>query len=146
MRDSQRAEYLADALAASVAGTASAISSHEKTLLHSAFEHVVKDLARPGEEGDVFVEIHARLSAVPERERERRRRVARLEESRLDVTHPPTALRIRLLEERPQQEAKVTLDEERSTAIDQELARFKRAFQERLVDEHRDALFKRGQY
>ena len=140
-RDSQRAEYLADALAASVAGTDAAVSSHEKLLLHSAFHQVVKEHARPGTEGDIFEEINSRLKAVPERERERRRRVARLEESRLDDTHPPTAHRIRLLEERARHEAAVVLDEARSAAIDGELASFRRALQERLVDEYRDSLY-----
>jgi Zn-dependent protease with chaperone function len=140
-RDQQRAEYLADALAARVGGTDAAVSSHEKLLLAPAFQQVVKDYARPGAEGDLFSVASAKFAAVPERERERRRRVARLEETRLDDSHPPTAFRIRMLEERPRQEPKVVLGDERSAAIDRELARFRPAFQERLIEDYRDSLY-----
>jgi Zn-dependent protease with chaperone function len=141
LQDSQRAEYLADALAARVAGTKAAVSSQEKLLLDSSFEQIVREHAHPGVEGDVFDKIHGRLAAVPERERERRRRVARLEETRLDATHPPTGLRIRMLEERPLREPAVVLDVARSAAIDRELERFRTAFQERLVEDYRDLLY-----
>ncbi|PWU25337.1 MAG: hypothetical protein C5B48_01850 [Candidatus Rokuibacteriota bacterium] len=141
LRDAQRAEYLADALAARVAGTDAAVSSTEKLLLGGAFERVVKEHARPGAAGDLFEDVHDRLSAVPERERERRRRVARLEDTRLDETHPPTGMRIRMLEGRPHREPLVTLDAERSVTIDRELARFRPPLRERLIEDHRDALY-----
>ena len=80
-RDSQRAEYLADALAARVAGTPAEISLHEKLLLDSTFRSVIQRGAYGGRatERDAFEELVAAFAAVPERERERRRRVARLE-------------------------------------------------------------------
>jgi hypothetical protein len=64
---------------------------------------------------------------VPERELERRRRAARLGHARLDVTHPPTGLRIRLLESRPRAAARVRLDLEDVAAIDRELEPFRRS-------------------
>jgi len=94
-------------------------------------------------DGDLFDEIEAAVESIPERERERRRRVARLEDARLDATHPPTGLRIRLLEERPRREPRVAADVARRAAVDAELAHFRRQFQERLVEAHRDRLYAR---
>jgi Zn-dependent protease with chaperone function len=140
-RDSQRAEYLADALAARAAGTQSVVSLHEKLLLESSFDGLVREYVHGRSEGDLFAEVKTRLAAVPSRERERRRRVARLEESRLEDTHPPTALRIQLLEDRPRLEANVALSAFNADLIDRELTPMRRAVQARLVDFYRDSLY-----
>lgn len=93
LQDSQRAEYLADALGAQVAGTAGAVGVHEKLFLETTFQAAVQRASRApdGDSADVFEEAAAMTANVPERERQRRRRVARLEEARLDDTHPPSA-------------------------------------------------------
>ena len=140
-RDSQRAEYLADALAAQTAGTTAVISLHEKLLLESSFDGLVHEHLHARSESDLFAEVRTRLAAVPDRERERQRRVARLEESRLSDSHPPTAMRIRLLEDRPQLEANVTLTADESDTVDRELTPWRRAVQTHLVDAYRDALY-----
>ena len=141
LRDSQRAEYLADALAAEIAGTEATIALSEKLLLDSTFRAAVQKAAQRGVDADLFANLSAAVSAVPDREKERRRRVARLEGARLSETHPPTAKRIELLERRSRRDPQVVLDDDRSAAIDQELAKLRRPFQQRLVDEHRDALY-----
>ncbi len=146
LRDSQRAEYLADALAARVAGTEAAVALSEKWLLESTFRGVVQHAARAGDDSDLFEELAAAVVEVPDRERERRRLVARLEGARLDATHPPTAKRIELLEKRPRQEPRVSLSPERSALIDAELGSRRRAIQQDLVDEYRDSLYQSDGY
>src|SRR5205085_9756047 len=94
-----------------------------------------------GEDGDLFGEIAAAVRDVPGRERERRRRVARMEDARIDDTHPPTGLRIRLLEERPPRAARVMLDAERYGVIDAELSRMRRSMHEHLIDAFRARLY-----
>ena len=121
LRDMQRAEYLADALAARVAGTAAAIALQEQMLLTSAFWLAVQQAAQAGDDGDVLARATEALCAVPDRERERRRRAARLEHARLDDTHPPTGMRIAMLEGRPAQAPAVTLNSAWSARIDTEL-------------------------
>jgi Zn-dependent protease with chaperone function len=144
LRDKQRAEYLADALAAEVAGTDAAIGLEERLLLASTVDGVVNRRMHARDEGgDLFDEIAAAVDGVPERERDRRRRVARLEDARLNVTHPPSGLRIRLLEERPRREGRVSANAARRATVDGELARFRRRFQEQLVEAHRDRLYAR---
>ena len=90
---------------------------------------------------DAFDELNAAIVEVPARERERRRRIARLEEARLDDTHPPTARRIELLERRPRQAGRVVAGDDRAAAVDEELRRLRPCLQARLVDDYRDALF-----
>lgn len=140
LRDSQRAEYLADVLAADVAGAGAVVELHERLLLASTFDAVVQNAARDTSDG-LLDRAATQLLAVPERERERRRRVARLETARLNSTHPPTASRIELVERRGSRNAKIVVTEERSAEIDQELAGRRPAIEEKLVDEYRASLY-----
>ena len=141
-RDSQRAEYLADALAATVAGSAAVVALHEKLLLQPTVRAVVQHAVRATDE-DLFESLVHAVHSVPERERERRRRVARLEESRLAASHPPTGLRIALLEGRDRVGARVLLDEARSSEIDRELHHFRPEFQRTLIDDYRATVYHR---
>jgi len=142
-RDSRRAEYLADAREAEVAGTPAAVSLAEIVLIGPAFDAIVARNVHRARRGDstVFADLGATAANVTPRERERRRRIARLEDSRLDVTHPPTASRITVLESRPPSEARVVLGAEESWRIDEELARYRKQISERLIDDQRDRLF-----
>ncbi len=145
-QDHQRAEYLADALAAEVAGSTASVGLAEKLLLEPTFRAAVMQAARERTdepERDLFAELAERTGHIPGRERDRRRRVARLEDARLDATHPPTARRIELLEARTQDERKVTLDADRSAEIDEELSGRRKAFHRLLVEEHQDSLYER---
>jgi len=143
LQDMRRAEYLADVLAAQVAGTEATVSLAETILLGPAFAAIVSRNVHAARSGDttIFAELDAAVAAVTPRERERRRRIAQLERSRLDHTHPPTALRIELLEQRPRLEPAVTLDAETSEAIDDELARYRKPVADRIVDDARDRLY-----
>ena len=105
----QRAEYLADAAAARVAGTAAAIALHERLLLYRTFQDAIQQAALADDARGALDRVRAALRSVPERERERRRRVARLEQTRLEDTHPPTGMRIALLEDRAPLPPAVTL-------------------------------------
>ena len=90
---------------------------------------------------DLYSTIAAEARNVPERERERRRRVARLEGARLDVTHPPTGLRIRLLEERGHLEPTLALDAEEAAQIDRELQATSGVVARRLSEQYRESLY-----
>jgi hypothetical protein len=80
------------------------------------------------------------VAAVPDRERERRRRIARLQQVRLGTTHPPTGKRIELLERRRPESGAVRLDPERAAALQRELQALARPVAERLVAESRSSL------
>ena len=140
LRDMQRAEYLADALAARVAGSRATIALHERILLASTFALVVQQAAHE-DAGDVLDRLRLSLQLVPDRERERRRRVARLEQARLDDTHPPTGMRIALIEGRPAQVPRIWLDNDRSHRIDAELEPLAGVIDRELLDRHRSRLY-----
>jgi hypothetical protein len=142
-RDSQRAEYLADALAAGVAGTDAEIAMKERLFDQATFDVTAQQAVhRPaGAPIDLFAEIRAAMARVPDHERERRRRVARLEEARLDATHPPTGRRIALLQARLPRQPAVELTPERSAQIDAELASRRAELSARIIDGRRSALY-----
>ena len=139
LRDSRRAEYYADALAARVAGTDAVVSLHETLLLTPLVDGVTRRHAiAERDSASIFDEIARVVRVVPERERERRRRAARLEDARLDVTHPPTGLRIALLEERPPAAPRVVLAATDAAAVGLELEPFRQSLAAQLLESHRD--------
>jgi Zn-dependent protease with chaperone function len=141
LRDMQRAEYLADALAARVAGTQAAIALDERLLMWSSFELVVQQAVHDGA-SDVLTRLRLSLQLVPDRERERRRRVARLEEARLEDTHPPSGMRIELLEGRPAEPPRVVLNSAHSWRIDSELEPLAARVDHELLDVYRGRLYR----
>ena len=140
LRDVQRAEYLADALAARAAGSGAAIALHERLLLYSTFQLVVQQAAHENAE-NVLDRLRISIQLIPDRERERRRRVARLEEARLDDTHPPTGMRIALLEQRAAEPPRVVLNEAQSRRIDAELETLVHRIDREMLDTYRDSLY-----
>ena len=143
LRDKQRAEYLADAAAARVGGTAAAIALHERLLLATTFQGAIQQAALADDAPGALDRVRTALRAVPERERERRRRLARLEQTRLEDTHPPTGMRIALLEERATLPPAVTLYVFASARIDAELELLAAATGRQLVDRYRASLHHR---
>jgi Zn-dependent protease with chaperone function len=141
LRDMQRAEYLADALAARVAGSAAAVGMQEGFLLWSAFDLVVQQAVHDNAT-DVLDRLRLSLQLVPDRERERRRRAARLEEARLEDTHPPTGMRIAMIEGRDVQEPRVRLDGARARRIDTELEPLVARVDHEVLDAHRGRLYR----
>jgi Zn-dependent protease with chaperone function len=99
-RDSQRAEYLADAHAARVAGTAATLALMEKLHYEHTFVLALQRTAL-GHEERLFAAFRERIARMPQHELVRLKRVQQLELSRLDVTHPPTAYRIARLQAHP---------------------------------------------
>lgn len=78
---------------------------------------------------------------MPEHEWKRLRAVARLEASRLDATHPPTAYRVGLLEARTVAVASVHLPGTIWRAAQDEIARLEPEVQRRLLDNYRACLY-----
>lgn len=138
LHETQRAEYLADLAAAEVAGTDATVGLLEKLMLESTFRSTVQHVSRQ-RDCDLFAELSAAAASIPERERLRRHRVARLEEARLDATHPPTARRIDLLEQRRHRPPGLPPD---ITGFDAELVHRRSDLQSKLIDRHRAAVYR----
>ncbi len=141
-RNSQRAEYLADHLAAQVSGTDAALSGLEKLHLDNTFIQTVQRLSLTyQDEQNFFDTFRWQVASVPAREFERIRRVARLAASRLDATHPPTGSRIELLKPHPSAQPKVALSPSEIEQIDRELSSVQKKVQTKLLDIHRRSLY-----
>jgi hypothetical protein len=140
LRDMQRAEYLADALATRVAGSPATAALLEWFLLWSVFDLVVQQAGNDGA-GDVLDRLRLSLELVPDRERERRRRAARLVDARLEDTHPPTGLRIELLAGREPAEPRIVLNWAQSQRIDTELEPLAARVDHDVLDAHRGRLY-----
>jgi hypothetical protein len=139
----QRAEYLADVLAGSIAGSGGVIALHDTLLARPVVDHAVQRAARNRDPADNFREtLVEAMEAIPARERDRRRRAAILERTRARATHPPTAMRIGLLESRIEMPPRVELGQSRSQSIDTELAARYAAAGERRFDQFRDSLYR----
>lgn len=138
LHEAQRAEYLADLAAADVAGTDATVGLLEKLMLESTFRGTVQHASRR-RDSDLFAELATVAASIPERERLRRHRVARLEEARLNATHPPTARRIDLLERRRHREPELSPE---LTDFDAELAHRRADLQSTLVDRYRAAVYR----
>ncbi|MEV4347045.1 M48 family metalloprotease [Actinoplanes sp. NPDC049596] len=121
-RDSQRAEYLADELAARAGGSAAAIGLFDHLLLHLPIDTVMRREARAGNGPDAWLAAARIARANQAANVPALRRLSRRTEVSLFASHPPTALRAEMLERRPRQAAAVTLTEAESARIDAELA------------------------
>ncbi|MEV1327974.1 M48 family metallopeptidase [Micromonospora costi] len=123
LRDSQRAEYLADEMAARAAGTPGAARVLDVLLRHESVALVVRQACRRGEgpEGwraDAAGSLAAAADSMP-----LLRQLSVREQNSLFASHPPQGLRHRMLTARPPHEPRVVLTDERVARIDAELAR-----------------------
>ncbi len=125
LRDSTRAEFLADHLAARVASSDAAHGLAER-LLHvdravEALNELLVDGVLDWRRGPWSDAARAALD-LPDHERERLLRVSQLQWHYEDDTHPPTHLRLALAEHCAYTEARVECGQQQAKAIDRELA------------------------
>jgi Zn-dependent protease with chaperone function len=121
-RQGQRCEYYADELAARAAGSAAAAALTDKLLIGDACWRVVVRTLKFGKGADPWQAVTEFAASMPEKEWERRRLVGRRKLNRIDTSHPPSIFRSDLLRARRPVTAAVTLSDDRSAAIDAELA------------------------
>ncbi|WP_436523673.1 M48 family metalloprotease [Actinoplanes sp. HUAS TT8] len=121
-RDSQRAEYLADELAAKVGGSSSAIRLFDAFLLHDAIDTVVRREARAGHGAVAWRAAAEQSRARLEPDVSAFRQLSRRTEASLFASHPPTGLRAGLIAARPEQPAAVVLTDLEQAQMDEELA------------------------
>ena len=140
-RDSQRAEYLADSLASTVGGTDASLSLLRKMHLGQTFTVALRRTAL-GTNTDLgfFQKLRQLVVEVPERELERIERVQQMTGSRLNVTHPPTANRIKLLQVHRSQQPRLTFSPADMAQVEDELAVTERDIQKTLIDAYTASL------
>jgi Zn-dependent protease with chaperone function len=121
-RDSQRAEYLADEMAARAGGTNAAIGLANNLVMITAIDTVIRREARAGNGMPAWRDAARVARANLAADLPVLRKVSRQTEVSLYASHPPTGLRAEMLQRRPAQAATVTLTEADAAHIDDELA------------------------
>lgn len=139
--DSQKAEYLADYLATKVCGTEPMLDLLEKNQLGNRFESVLHRISLRNEKSDLFEEFRKDILSLPSHEKEKIRRVGKLEKSRLDATHPPTFFRVEFLKNHSEKNAKISLTEEKAKQIDEEILKIQSQIQINIIDKYKAALY-----
>lgn len=121
VRNKQRAEYRADAVAARAGGTEAAVQALEATMLAPSCAFALERARVRGETVDSWALLRSHLQGMPARERERVRRVAARQGTSVDDTHPPTPLRLDMLRRGPRLTAEVVMGAGEAEAIDAEI-------------------------
>ena len=123
LRDSQRAEYLADELSARVAGSTAATDLLDATLGIESMALAVRRETRAGHGPDRWRSALAEARAASAERLPLLRQLSVRDEVSLFAAHPPTGLRRRMLAERQWRDPAVVLTEARMERIDAELAK-----------------------
>ncbi|MEU5905487.1 M48 family metallopeptidase [Micromonospora sp. NPDC047467] len=123
LRDSQRAEYLADELAARVAGSTAATDLLDALLAAESMALAVRRETRAGHGPDRWRSALAQARAANADRLPLLRQLSVRDEASLFAAHPPSGLRRRMLTDRPLRDPAVVLTEARMERIDAELAK-----------------------
>ncbi|MFE9923024.1 M48 family metallopeptidase [Streptomyces sp. NPDC005774] len=134
LRATQRAEYLADSVAARAGSTKAAVGFMDRLLIADSTAVTLRIEANKtraarrgtrqieGRGDELWEYLAARMASVPEYEYERQRRVGVLRGHSVDSTHPPTHLRRECLLAAEVAPAAVVADADRERRIAAELA------------------------
>lgn len=140
-RDSQRAEYLADATASRIAGSTAAMSAFDKLHLGRVAVGVLSSSTdEHWRNRSLWDELQAKVTEFPERELERSRRLDRETAARLDDTHPPTTFRRDVIESRGAIEPLLIVSPTEARAVESELISHVPRIQEHILDAYQDSL------
>ena len=124
----QRAEYLADELGARLAGSEAAYGLLGKVALSEpvmVYLNTARNRRRTADAvppDALWASVAEYVDSVPEAERQRRRVVDRLRNTRTDRSHPANHLRAALIQARPQLAGVLKVSEDEWAEIDAELA------------------------
>ena len=131
--ESQRAEYLADAIGARASGTGPARELFERIAYADCVVAVAERIAyQIRGESDFFEDFPRYVADLPDLERERLKRQALRAGVQFDSSHPPNAFRLRMLA-RNDLPVRVVLTPQASKAIDEELRAMRPQMQGSLI-------------
>jgi Zn-dependent protease with chaperone function len=142
--DMQRAEYLADFLAARVSGTEAIVTVLRKAHSTTTFHMVSRELATGDSSQGLGLVARMRqaIGDLSSREARAAEQLQALHAARLNATHPPTANRILFLTARPVTHSALQLSDAEAAQLEQELLTMEAKIQDRLVDEYRSQLYR----
>jgi len=141
LRQSQRAEYSADRLAATMAGTREMQTALEKTYRKDVIDAAIQRHALTSPDAPLRPSLRTASDAVTDLELSALRQKSRDESWQVDATHPPTALRVEMLARGPLRAAAVLFDESEGESFDAEIARLIRFNEREVVNRKLEAIY-----
>ena len=141
LRQSQRAEYLADRLAATVCGTAEMQDTLEKTYLFEAVDAALRTHALTCPDKPVGPVLAELACSLPASELEAQRAQSRASNWRVDSTHPPTAMRVDMLAHGTPIAPMTLLSAQEWDAVQAEFARLVALVQRELINRKLEAIY-----
>jgi Zn-dependent protease with chaperone function len=140
LRQSQRSEYLADLLAATIAGSAQMQSALEKTYLFDLVDAEIHHHTLTTPDAPLAGRMFVAVQELPLSAMERYRSESRELQWQVDSTHPPTALRVDMLRLQPQHVPSSLLSVEEGVALDVEVERLVSLSERELVSRKLEAI------
>ncbi|NUR51980.1 MAG: M48 family metalloprotease [Hamadaea sp.] len=132
-RESQRAEYYADDLAAQAAGSTAAAADLDINLNAQGMVTVIGARAR-SREGTAGWRAGVEQARAGHADRlSRLRQWSLRREAGIFASHPPSGLRVRMIQAAPYREPAVVLTEAESAAIDAELAKYEERYRREIA-------------
>jgi len=133
--DSQQAEYFADYLGSTIAGTDAAVSSLQRLGCGEHLNNVLLQNAySTTQSGTHILDLFRNhLSSLPDREWQRLARFSQRERARLDASHPPTAYRIDFLTAHRIAKPGMIAAESEMKSVDEELKALQESLGRRLI-------------
>ncbi|TXK83965.1 M48 family metallopeptidase [Paenibacillus sp. N3.4] len=136
-RDSQRAEYLADQIAAKTAGKEAILSLLNKLHFQDSYEFTILKVINTKREGHFFEDFVEQVLMTPEKELERIKRLELLDNSRLDATHPPTGNRITYINSLDLDKANFIIKNETYQLIMNEISELHLSIEKSILDDYK---------
>jgi len=141
LRQSQRAEYLADMLAATVAGSKEMQRALEKTYLLEVVDGAMKSYVLERSTGPIEAKLSDAVQSLSEDDLERFRTESRASNWQVDSTHPPTAMRVDLLAKQVQYPPSDLMSADDVAALVHEVSRLVASTQRELINRSREAIY-----
>ncbi|MDQ0878742.1 Zn-dependent protease with chaperone function [Paenibacillus sp. V4I3] len=135
--DAQRAEYLADSYATKISGKDAKLSLLNKMHLHFLFDFCILKTINNRNSNPLFEEFKNQAAHIPEKELERINRINLMSDSRLDVTHPPTANRISYINSLEYNNPKYQMTDELYNQFINELSSLKSSIEVKILDDYK---------
>ncbi|WP_156969429.1 M48 family metallopeptidase [Jeotgalibacillus campisalis] len=132
----QEAEYFADYTGARIAGAEPAISLLEKIEYSRLYEYSIRKTVLSSQKMNFFECLNEEIQHLPKREKTRYKKIAELERSKVDDTHPPTHFRVNYLQSKKHLPEKADVDVRHFERIQLELFCYETTIQNAIADEY----------
>jgi Zn-dependent protease with chaperone function len=141
LHQSQRAEYLADLLAARVSGSKEMISLLDKLYLFDVVDTAIQRHALTKPDDPIGNKLLEAVTVLPESTRDKYRAESRAASWQVDSTHPPTALRIDMLTVHSSCTAQGILSLAEKDVLASEISRLVESMQREMTTQKIEAMY-----